>query len=307
MFDREPDEQQRSVLEQRDFDQKLIFGMGLGLTAVTLLTLQFGGEALRAIATWEGPELTEGANFGLGDTLGAMLWTLALYYASPWQLLLLFIGKMDTERPSDWVIRSLGRAAGLSVDAIDYTAPAWIRAGTVAIFAGAGFATAATLGSLLGGDASWSVSTGMGACVAAGMYEVGRPQRLSVEEAQVLESQWKDFERYASEKLQRSGRCHESEVIRGFRRSFARYRQPSAISDATIRDMVRNWHPKAERTGRGFYKNLSLLPPEAVAARQQEQAAREAAAAAAGSGDVAALTPAGSGSGGGSSAGASQA
>lgn len=33
----------------------------------------------------------------------------------------------------------------------------------------------------------------MGACVAGGMYEVGRPQRLSVEEAQVLESQWKDF------------------------------------------------------------------------------------------------------------------
>ncbi len=38
-----------------------------------------------------------------------------------------------------------------------------------------------------------SVSTGMGACMAAGVYEVGRPRRLNVEEAQKLEGQWQDF------------------------------------------------------------------------------------------------------------------
>jgi hypothetical protein len=29
--------------------------------------------------------------------------------------------------------------------------------------------------------------------MAAGMYEVGRPRRLSVEEAQVLEKKWQEF------------------------------------------------------------------------------------------------------------------
>jgi hypothetical protein len=43
------------------------------------------------------------------------------------------------------------------------------------------------------GDASWSVSTGIGACMAAALYEVGRPARLSVDEAQELERRWQDF------------------------------------------------------------------------------------------------------------------
>ena len=34
---------------------------------------------------------------------------------------------------------------------------------------------------------------GLGACFAAGIYEVGRPQRFSPAEAQKLEAQWQDF------------------------------------------------------------------------------------------------------------------
>ncbi len=37
-----------------------------------------------------------------------MLWSLSLWFASPLQLLLLFLGKVDTERPSDWILRRLG-------------------------------------------------------------------------------------------------------------------------------------------------------------------------------------------------------
>ncbi len=33
-------------------------------------------------------------------------------YCSPLQLLLLFIGDINTERPSDWLLRVLGSAAG---------------------------------------------------------------------------------------------------------------------------------------------------------------------------------------------------
>ena len=38
-----------------------------------------------------------------------------------------------------------------------------------------------------------SVSTGIGACMAAGVYEVGRPARLSSAETVTLEAQWQDF------------------------------------------------------------------------------------------------------------------
>ena len=48
-----------------------------------------------------------------GDATGSLLWGTAMYYASPLQLLLLFLGKIDTERPSDWVLRQIGVAAGL--------------------------------------------------------------------------------------------------------------------------------------------------------------------------------------------------
>jgi len=42
-----------------------------------------------------------------------VLWAVALYYCSPLQLLLLFLGRFETARPSDRVLRLLGRAAGL--------------------------------------------------------------------------------------------------------------------------------------------------------------------------------------------------
>jgi NAD(P)-dependent dehydrogenase (short-subunit alcohol dehydrogenase family) len=80
----------------------------------------------------------------------------------------------------------------------------------------------------------------MGACVAAAVYEVGRPERLSVEEAQVLEAQWQDFARFADASLARGGRCHETEVFRAFRRTYGRYRSEEALSDSRLRDMIRN-------------------------------------------------------------------
>jgi membrane-associated phospholipid phosphatase len=58
--------------------------------------------------------LTAGyGGFGLGDAAGAALWAAALWFVTPLQLLLLFLGKIETERPSDEIISLLGRAAGL--------------------------------------------------------------------------------------------------------------------------------------------------------------------------------------------------
>ncbi len=48
-----------------------------------------------------------------GDTLGAVLWSTSLYFCSPWQTLLIFLGRVDTERPSDWTLNLLAKAAGM--------------------------------------------------------------------------------------------------------------------------------------------------------------------------------------------------
>ncbi len=57
-----------------------------------------------------------------------------------------------------------------SVDDPTYAAPAWARAAGVVVFAGAGAGVAWALQASLG-DSTWSVSTGIGACLAAAVYE----------------------------------------------------------------------------------------------------------------------------------------
>jgi hypothetical protein len=53
----------------------------------------------------------------------------------------------------------------------------------------------AALFSLSLGDATWAVSSGIGALFAAAVYEVGRPARVSGAEAVQLEEQWQEFGR----------------------------------------------------------------------------------------------------------------
>ena len=47
---------------------------------------------------------------------------------------------------------------------------------------------------------------------------------MSVTEARKLEDQWQDFSAFADRRLQRAGRCHESEVYTAFRRELVKYR-----------------------------------------------------------------------------------
>lgn len=236
------------------------------------------------------------SSWGGGDVLGAILWSTSLYFTSPWQLLLIFLGRVDTERPSDWFMDILGKTAGYrsallqrnrmplqsplsmqyvrvgspmnarfekllvlfaswtvggdkqadshqtwlyacllnsnpcstlpvvvveqnimilcecqslsrqifverctnnalcacSVTKAEYSHPFWIRAAAVAFFGGCGASIAWAFSAALG-DATWSVSTGLGCCFISAIYEVGRPDRLSSEEAQKLEDQYADF------------------------------------------------------------------------------------------------------------------
>lgn len=63
---------------------------------------------------------------------------------------------------------------------------------------------------------------------------------------------------FANLRLQRSGRCHESEVFAAFRKELPKYRSPEVADDEQLRSFVRNWHPNASRSASGFLKGVSV-------------------------------------------------
>mmetsp|Transcript_38144 Transcript_38144/g.73157 ORF Transcript_38144/g.73157 Transcript_38144/m.73157 type:complete len:348 (-) Transcript_38144:450-1493(-) len=229
-------------------------------TAVIVVAAIYGQEEVQDFLYDDGlGAYREG--FSFGDFTGSGLWAVSLYYASPLQLLLLFLGRIDTNRPSDTVLRALGKAAGNDVDALSYEAPTSIKAATVAIFLVSGVAVTCALDWAFG-ETTWAVSTGLVSCISAAVYELGRPMRLSTDEAQELEEQWQEFAAWADMRLDRSGRCHFTEIEGAFRTEpgNGRYRTQEGISEAKIRNMIANWAPSATRTPSGFYKGVSLKP-----------------------------------------------
>jgi hypothetical protein len=212
-----------------------------------------------------------GGGIAPGDVAGAVLWAVALFYASPIQLLLLFLGRIDVERPSDETLRLLGRATGQPIDEASYEAPLPLLIANAGLFLAGGVGVALACSSALGGEATWSVSTGLGAALAAGVYEVGRPPRLSGAQAATLDSEWLQFRAFADARLARKGRCHISEVEKAYRRFSPSYNRTAAAAaaagggvnaagDADLRNFIANWHSASERSSGGFYKNLSVLP-----------------------------------------------
>lgn len=127
-----------------------------------------------------------------GNIAAAALWSTSLWFVSPLQLLLLFLGKIETERPSDWFMNIVARANGLPTEDLAYEHPAWVKAAAAVAIIASGCSIAVVLDTGLG-DATWGVSSGIATCMAAGVYELGRPQRLSADEAVELEEQWQVF------------------------------------------------------------------------------------------------------------------
>ena len=74
----------------------------------------------------------------------------------------------------------------------DFEYPAIIRASAILVFALSGTTVAWILAAALG-DATWSVSTGLGSCFLAAIYEAGRPERLTTEQAEEMEAKYQEF------------------------------------------------------------------------------------------------------------------
>jgi len=212
----------------------------------------------------------DSAGLSAGDVCGAGLWSTALFYATPWQLLLLFLGRVDTERPSDGTLRLLQRLAG--ADEASEPAPALLLV-NAAFYCAAGCAVSYSCSAALGGESTWGVATGLGAVLGAAVFELGRPRKLSAAQQSAVDVEWRNFCSFAGERLARKGRCHEREVVQAqlrWRRASG-VRRPELVSETAaereLRAFVAAWAPGSERTSGGFYKGLSVVPDVELAER----------------------------------------
>lgn len=236
-----------------DFDELVIVGSAVGFSFLGALAILI----LPPVIEQSDQMYYFDTSLSPGDFAGAALWTLSYYFVSPLQLLLLFLGRIETTRPSDAIMKLGGQVLGRDTEALGYEPSAGLKAAAVLACVVQGIVTS-LLFELALEDATWSVSTGIGSVFAAFVYEVGRPKRLSSSQEIELEAVWLDFASFADAALVKSGRCHETDVFREFRRRFGKYRTEDRLSDAVIRDMIKNWNPRVQRSRNGYYANLSV-------------------------------------------------
>jgi len=287
----------------------LLGGVATMLTILVTLGVAANDEAAYFGGAWEGDFGYMGDDFtgntgveGLAGVLGdvsagsviaAAVWSFGLFFKSPLQILLVFLGRTDTERPSDWILRTLGASSRVTdagsvvedtsevskrkekepgtrgVRTFEEATPA-AQAATLLFFTACGCGVVAGFDWAFAGEDTWGLSAGIGFTMLSFVAELGSPRRFSNAELDILETQYADFLTFAEETLERKGRCHSTEVTRAFKRRFgSKYALSESrvnASDATARDlsekdlytMILNWHPNAERTSNGYFKNLSL-------------------------------------------------
>ena len=246
----------------------LLGGVATSLTVLVTLAVAANDEAAYFGGAWEGDfaymgdDFTGGASpssltfFSLspGAALAAVVWAVGLFFKSPLQILLVFLGRTDTERPSDWLLRVFD--GDERVKTFEDASGAR-RAAIVAFFAACGLGAVAAFDWAFAGEETWGLSAGVGFAMLSLVAELGSPERYTSEELDALEARYADFCAFADESLRRGGRCHSTEIERAFKRSGAG-RGAGEVSEKELYAMILNWHPDCARTANGYFKNLSL-------------------------------------------------
>jgi len=188
------------------------------------------------------------------NVFAAAVWSFGCFYKSPLQILLVFLGRTDTERPSDWMLKKFAPGNPKTFEDASVVS----KVATVVFFIACGCGITKLFDLAFSGEETWAISAGIGFTMLSFIAELGSPTRYNKEEIEVLEAQFADFKAFADISLERKGRCHTTEVSRAFRRKFPRYGDEAVLSDKDLRTMILNWHPNADRTSSGYYKSLSL-------------------------------------------------
>ena len=219
----------------------LLGGVATMLTILVTLGVAANDEAAYFGGAWEGDFGYMGDDFtgnsgvpsGLagmfsgvsaGSVIASAVWSFGLFFKSPLQILLVFLGRTDTERPSDWILRALGAStrvtdAGSVVDDDDVkekrkerepgtrgvrtfeeATPA-AQAATLLFFTACGCGVVAGFDWAFAGEDTWGLSAGIGFTMLSFVAELGSPQRFSNAELDILETQYADFLTFAEESL----------------------------------------------------------------------------------------------------------
>jgi len=243
----------------------IVGSAALAMTAVVAAVYEnssdgflYGVDSIESYASGDGLDFdfasSSGPAVSAASVAGAVIWGLALYFASPVSVIMLFLGRTDSERPSDWLLRKVTGTAQME------DASFRAKVGIAAWFLVAGVAASA-LGDAALGDSTWQISSGLGFLTIAGVSELGRPKRVDEATLAKLTAQYDDFCEFADRRLSRSGRVHQMEISKAFREAYPQHDE-SVLDESEFRSLVANWAPGAERSPRGYYKNLSLIKPE---------------------------------------------
>jgi hypothetical protein len=149
----------------------------------------------------------------------------------------------------------------------DFPVPLWIL--LVAVFALAGFGLDTLITTLGQGDRNMSLQLAGVGLINGGALELGRiangekkPSREESDRDSLLEQEFSDF---ADSRLKLSGNCHRVDVIRAFRRYYAKYRQPdnpnAPLIDMEIQQLLRNWSKPLNgvtMSKTGFYTGIQV-------------------------------------------------
>ena len=246
----------------------VVGGLALAMTTVVALVYDtvsdgflYGVDSIESYASYGGDDgasfdfdaaaVADGGRLGAAALAGAVIWAVGLYYASPISIVMLFLGRTDSERPSDWVLRLATGTKKMEDASIG------AKVAVAAWFAIAGAAVSTVGTDFL--DSTWGISTGVGFLTIAGVSELGRPKRIDEATLEKLEAQYADFCEFASKRLSRSGRVHQTEISRAFRNAYPQYASEDVLEERDLRSLIANFAPAAERSPRGYYKNLSLV------------------------------------------------
>jgi hypothetical protein len=149
----------------------------------------------------------------------------------------------------------------------DFPVPLWIM--LVIVFAISGFGLDTLVTTLGDGDRNMSLQLAGVGLINGGALEIGRiangEKKVSREESDrdcLLEQ---EFQEFANSRLKFGGNCHRVDVIRAFRRYYAKYRQPDnpdyPLVDMEIQQLLRNWSRPMNgvtMSPAGFYTGIQV-------------------------------------------------